>query len=138
MQKFSIKQFDTVVRGILIALTMLLIILSTLLFFELRKLHREELFNVRHPFSGIPKHQGRSGNIQDISNIQPWMTFDYLNKFFRIPPSYLSDTLHIQDSRYPRFSLSHYAKSQRKDPSLILKRVQGAIESYLINASSTQ
>ena len=44
-------------------------------------------------------------SLQDVGIVRSWMTFDYLNRVFRLPPGYLKDALHISDARYPHLSL---------------------------------
>src|SRR5579872_7402624 len=42
----------------------------------------------------------------DASSTQAWMTFDYVNRVFTLPPDYLRSTLNISDSRYPRLTIA--------------------------------
>ncbi|MFA9262312.1 MAG: hypothetical protein ACEQSB_03065 [Undibacterium sp.] len=46
------------------------------------------------------------------SDIRGWMTFEYLNTVFHLPPTYLSETLHIETKTYPRTTLKQEAKNQ--------------------------
>jgi hypothetical protein len=54
-------------------------------------------------------HSHRYFTVNDINRIQSWMTFDYINKVFRLPTSYLESFLHISDSHYPNMLISQYA-----------------------------
>src|SRR4051812_12432281 len=38
---------------------------------------------------------------QDVQLIQPWMTFDYIDVVFNVPPDYLKTKLSITDPHYP-------------------------------------
>lgn len=63
------------------------------------------------------------------ATIQDWMTFGYLDSVFSLPPSYLEETLGIEDSRYPDLSLRSYAIRNGLDPALFLARVRAAVAS---------
>jgi hypothetical protein len=70
----------------------------------------------------------------DVSYIQAWMTFDYINTAFNIPPSYLSNYVH--SSLYPHLSISHYARETATSSAALITDVAGAVRAYL-TASST-
>jgi hypothetical protein len=63
----------------------------------------------------------------DVSMIQSWMTFDYINRVFNIPADYLRTALHVSDSAYPRIPLSRYAKNHAVDPAAFLDQVKNAV-----------
>jgi hypothetical protein len=66
----------------------------------------------------------------DVSMIQPWMTFDYVNRVFNIPPDYLKTALHVSDAAYPRISLSHYAKSHAINSAVFVEQVKTALRAH--------
>jgi len=69
------------------------------------------------------------------SAIADWMTFDYLNKVFKMPPDYLKGALKITDARYPRVTIRSFAaKSNMSDP-LVLTQVKILVETYLSSSS---
>jgi len=68
---------------------------------------------------------------KDISLVRYWMTFDYINKFFNLPPEYLASALNISDPRYPYITLTHYARGEKISASRLLNEVQTAIFNYL-------
>ncbi len=68
----------------------------------------------------------------DIDLIEEWMTFDYINKIFGLPSDYVKTQLQITDSRYPRISLSGYARNQHIDVATLLNSVADAVRNYLI------
>jgi len=70
-----------------------------------------------------------------ISNISSWMTFDYINKIFKLSPTYLSQTLKITDSKYPLLTIGQYSKKINASSTFLIKNIQNAIEIY--SASST-
>jgi hypothetical protein len=65
-----------------------------------------------------------------VSDIQSWMTFNYLNFIFRLPPDYLRQSLNINDSNYPRIQISRYTKLKGIDSGQFLQSVQKAITGY--------
>ena len=83
---------------------------------------------VRRFFSN---HVHRSINANDVNTVQSWMTFDYINKVFKIPSDYLKNTLVISDSSYPNETIGHYARSKKEKSSVVLTQVQEALHNYL-------
>ena len=78
----------------------------------------------------------RTLTVSDLSAIQYWMTFDYLNKIFNLPSDYLQSTLNISDNRYPFLTLAHYSREERLNSAILLKEVQAAISHYLTTPKS--
>jgi hypothetical protein len=70
-------------------------------------------------------------NVNDINTVQSWMTFDYINKVFKLPPDYLKNTLGVSDNRYPNETIGHYARSKKEKFSVVLNQVQEALHNYL-------
>ncbi len=54
-----------------------------------------------------------------------------------MPPGYLKVQLGVTDPRYPRLSLSSYAKSQHISSETITIEAEAAIRAYFANATST-
>lgn len=78
------------------------------------------------------RYQGRAMHRQWEYSVEPatigdWMTFDYLNAVFKLPPEYLQTALGIQDSRYPNISLRQYAQNHAIDEDIFLGQVQKAL-----------
>ena len=63
--------------------------------------------------------------------IQSWMTFNYINKVFKLPTNYLKNTLNISDSRYPNIPLEDYAEKAKIKTADFTTKVQDAVHSYL-------
>ncbi|OGI15101.1 MAG: hypothetical protein A3E38_00560 [Candidatus Moranbacteria bacterium RIFCSPHIGHO2_12_FULL_54_9] len=63
-------------------------------------------------------------------DIQGWMTFEYLNVVFKLPPEYLREALSIETAKYPRITLRRYAEQSRIDPPALIRSVQEAIAEY--------
>jgi len=71
----------------------------------------------------------------DAASIQSWMTFDYLNKVFALPPEFLKTTFGITDPRYPRLSLAHYAETKGVSAANFTDAVKNAIRNELSGTS---
>lgn len=65
-----------------------------------------------------------------VDTIESWMTFDYLNRVFHLPPTYLAGRLSIQDPRYPRMSINRFARDTNAAVLTAVKEVQQAIREY--------
>jgi hypothetical protein len=63
--------------------------------------------------------------------IATWMTFDYLNMVFKLPPDYLKTSLSITDARYPRLTIKRLAADQKADPAIALTAVKAAVQAFL-------
>ena len=121
------------------------IILAVLLFLLVRQyqtLRREAIISARESWlmSALKKHPYLTANY--ASAIRSWMTFDYLNKLFNLPPQYLKTQLAIPDPAYPTLTISKFAKDIHETPSSTLQATQDAVRQYLAkpipaNASST-
>lgn len=85
--------------------------------------------NERFSFpSKIDRH--RSLNTQDLSYISAWMTFDYLNKVFNLPFSYLKDSLFIQDQKYPFITIKQYVKRNNLDVDIFVEKIKDSIRKF--------
>jgi hypothetical protein len=73
-------------------------------------------------------------SMSQASDIRPWMTFDYVNHLFGLPPAYLQAALGITDPRYPHLTISEFFEheSPGEQPSS-LDAVQDAVRAYLSN-----
>lgn len=66
-------------------------------------------------------------NTPSAVDIETWMTFDYVNVVYKIPSTYLSNTLGISDSRYPNLRIDAYAKARGIDPNALAGQIRQAI-----------
>jgi len=85
--------------------------------------------------SYLSNHHRRPVGVADIAYISPWMTFDYITKIFKLPPTYLQQNLQINDPKYPLITLSQYAKKTNTNTGLLITNTQNVVKKYL--ASST-
>ena len=76
-------------------------------------------------------HSHRTLNVHDINTIKPWMTFDYINKVFKLPSDYLKSALSISNPGYPNISLGSYAKGKNINETDFVTKVQEALHNYL-------
>jgi len=65
-----------------------------------------------------------------VTTIDTWMTFNYLNVVFKLPPTYLQKQLKITDPRYPNIRIDGYARRNHLSPETVLHAVQQAIRNY--------
>jgi hypothetical protein len=62
-----------------------------------------------------------------IDATQSWMTFDYINRVYDLPPDALRTALRIVNPRYPRISVWRYSRDMGVDLETALTRVRKAI-----------
>lgn len=69
----------------------------------------------------------RTSDTITAADIQPWMTFSYINFVFKLPPGYLQSALAITDSRYPNIQIARYVRLQRLSLEQFLLEVRQAV-----------
>jgi hypothetical protein len=126
MENRPIPAEKSYLKYAIIALVVLLVILGIFFVQEYHAARKTQILNDIH--SGVPLTSN------DVSVIRPWMTFDYINRIFKLPPNYLETDLSISDPHYPRTSISSYATYTHTDPTLLVNQVEGAVYDYLTNA----
>ncbi len=67
----------------------------------------------------------------NVDTIQGWMTFDYVNKVFNLPPAYLASALNISNARYPRLLIFRYAETNHLNAKDFLAAVKNSVADYL-------
>ncbi|MCL4405366.1 MAG: hypothetical protein M1361_02360 [Patescibacteria group bacterium] len=72
----------------------------------------------------------------DVSLITSWMTFDYINRLFKLPEDYLKTSLSVSDSRYPQMSVYAYAKASHTSTATSVAEVSSAVRDYLIKQAN--
>jgi hypothetical protein len=122
---------------VIAALAVILVVLIFVLAVNYRSLRRS-MATVRESWITALVHRHGSATVGDIAFVRPWMTFDYLDKLFNLPPEYLRSTLGVSDARYPRFTVSSWAKGAKIDSATAMTELQDALKNYLMqNGSST-
>ena len=65
-----------------------------------------------------------------VSDIQPWMTFDYLNFVFHLPQGYLQNALGIPNSQAARYSsVGTYVEKQNLTREAFLAKISSILAS---------
>jgi amino acid permease len=124
------------IKYAIIFLVILLLILGFFLVRNYVSLRRTQIINAREfQLSTLLKNHGPV-TANDITVIRSWMTFDYINKLFNIPPDYLKNTLSISDPSYPQLSLYGYANHQHLNITIVMSDVESSTRNYL-TATST-
>jgi hypothetical protein len=77
-----------------------------------------------------PPHRQDFNQRLNPQELAGWMTFDFINKAFHLPPDYLQRQLIITDKKYPALTIDSWAKSQRLNSVQILQRVKMAIADF--------
>jgi len=117
---------------ILLAATILFIIaLTALLVQQYKRIerlsylhdHRQSIFRSLHGSGPL--------GAADASSTESWMTFDYIDRAFLLPPTYLETSLGISDGRFPRMTISEYAEDKGIPSGLAVSEVEDAIRFYL-------
>jgi hypothetical protein len=121
------KKESNYLKYVIIALVIILVVLG--IFFV------REYYNARHAQILDDIHRGVPLTASDVDIVRPWMTFDYINKIFNIPPSYLKNDLLISDPYYPHTSLSSYATYSHTNATLLTTQVESALNDYLIKSA---
>ena len=116
---------------VILAITiMFIMMLSLLLVQQYRQIQRlGYIHNHRQSLFSSLRGSGLL-SAADASSTESWMTFDYIDRAFALPPMYLQISLGIADSRFPRMTVSEYASDQGLSSSEALIKVQNAILSY--------
>ncbi len=73
-----------------------------------------------------------------VADISSWMTFDYINKIFKLPETLLKDTLQINDKRYPLLTIRQYTRETNTNTGLLVQNIQKAVETYLASSKTKQ
>jgi hypothetical protein len=125
-------------QGIMIVLLLILLTLLILFAREYMLVRNAQIGNgVRFRMSSLFRRHPVPLTASDVGLIRPWMTFDYLDRTFNLPPAYLEKALSITDPSYPRLSIQAYASHSHRDPSSFMSEVIAAVSNYF-NATSTR
>ena len=107
----------------------ILVVLCILLVREYRHLRRLDYVAAHGSLFSALRAHGPVG-ASDASSVATWMTFDYIDHLFALPPQYLQTNLSIADSRYPHLTITEYAGDQHVEQSAFLTQVQNAVRAY--------
>ncbi len=104
-----------------------IIVLFLFCFFEVRSIVVD--LHEKHE-SGDFYRRGRVVRSVDLSTpdeIQPWMTFHYINFVFKLPDSYLSSTLGLAGDQYPNIQITRYARLYQLDLTELMTQIKDAV-----------
>lgn len=123
------RHSDRYIYLVMAVLAIVLVVLFAALIKQYIDLRQAQILNdraVHLSFTGrrIPLPTDRAGLVQ------PWMTFDYVNRIFGLPPQYLVSALKIDSTAYPRVPLYEYAEKRGLSPTVFTKDVQNAVAGY--------
>ncbi len=128
MDKFK-KNPDKYIKAVFIALTVALVVLFALLVQQYLELRRQMMIDDHAIWlSFINRHAPLSAT--DVSIIQPWMTFDYVNRIFALPRAYLQTELGVNDARYPQLPIYRYAEADKIDTATLTEEIRTAVRNY--------
>lgn len=119
------------------------VILAVLLFFLVRQyssLRRNTILRGQTTWVTTALRDRAQSAAASAETIQSWMTFDYVNKVFYLPPEYLKTRLAIADPRYPKLTIGEFAEDNHRGTSSTLNDARTAVQQYLTqstDASST-
>ena len=82
---------------------------------------------IRH-FKYVSVHKPLTAT--DANSTQTWMTFDYINHIFALPPDYLQKTLSITNTRYPHITITQYSRDIKSTKVDALLKVQDSIRGF--------
>lgn len=72
----------------------------------------------------------RHRDLASPDEIEPWMTFQYVNFIFSLSDEYLKERLGIEDGRYPKVQIGGYARRTGLPLEPYLALVKQAIAAY--------
>jgi hypothetical protein len=120
-QKKIFRITGTVILALLFIMTFVWFIVTT------KELYRSGELQMNYAEEHNPNYSNRT---LSIDLIRPWMTFDYINFIFKLPPEYLKNTLVVTDPRYPNIRIDRYVKHHNLNTSLFLQNIKQAITNY--------
>lgn len=77
------------------------------------------------------RQAAREAILKNPASIENWMTFDYVNRIFGLPPQYLQNALPVTNARYPRLTLRSAAKEAKMQETDYVAAVRRAVGLFL-------
>jgi hypothetical protein len=133
MSSPSVAKTGQYIKYAIVFLAIVIVVLSVFFFRQYVALRRANIISARESWlSTAIKNHGHA-TVNDVDFVRSWMTFDYLDKLFNLPPDYLKTRFSIMDNRYPKLSISEYAGSSHLNKNMVTSEIIGAIRDYLTN-----
>ncbi len=123
------KNKHSYLKAVLVVLALILIWLFILLFQQYNSLRRERILNERAIWMAFVSRRTPLPPAE-ATVIQPWMTFDYINRLFALPRDYLQTALKIKNPHYPQIPLYRYAATQHINSLLFTDEVRNLVQNY--------
>jgi hypothetical protein len=121
----------------IIGLIIVLVVLFVFLGYAYRGLRRAQVLQARASWLSALLHRHGPLGTGDAGVIRPWMTFDYIDRLFALPPQYLKAQLSISDARYPRLTVGAYANETHASSTAFLTAVQASVGQYVANPAAS-
>lgn len=96
--------------AVIVFMIIVLLVLCAVLATGVRRVGRENSIASFQEFLTARRTRGPLSP-SDADLIRPWMTFDYINQLFGLPPAYLKQSLELTDPRYPNLAITEYTES---------------------------
>jgi hypothetical protein len=126
------KKDERWLRLALVMLAGVLAVLLLFLFVQYQSLREQQIISSRELRWSLFLKNHAPLSPDSTSVIRTWMTFDYVNRLFGLPPDYLKAAMDITDPRYPRVTLSNYAKEMKVSVTSTLEMVQSTVSKYAL------
>jgi hypothetical protein len=121
-----VRAYKNTLTGLVLLCIILLCASAYLFFHDAAALHRAGYFSGPRGWHHVGTEQGSP----DAAAIRAWMTFDFINDVFKLPPAYLQSSLAINSTSYPRITIRQAAKLVGISEIDYLLRAQNAVASY--------
>lgn len=130
MQTSTHKRIELCLKIVIGIAAIILIALCVLLVHDYRRLSRLDYIAAHGSVFEALRAQGPLG-ASEVTDVETWMTFDYINHLFALPSQYLQTDLSITSSHYPRLTVAEYAEVRHLEQATFLSQVQNAIREYI-------
>lgn len=116
----------------IILLVILFVFALHLIIRDYRYLRGDVLSSQPHSFRNwYGMHQRYTPSVSNVDSIRSWMTFNYLNRVFNLPPDYLKTKLNVSDSKYPNITVEKVIKEKKEAENSYLEKLKTNIRLYL-------
>ena len=133
MEQHSSSREKKLKTGLLVILSVLVAILVFLLAWAARDYRRAQALEKAETARSALSNERLNGPLSkaEVGDIAGWMTFDYVNYLFALPPQYLKTAVPVNDSKYPGLSLNSFARHSNQNRAAVLQAVQAAVTAHL-------
>lgn len=135
MIKYPFKKITHTETILIVIVSIFLVIFSVFLIRKIHSIGQAGIMkNHMPPISKLlikNKEMNRT-SITDISYIEGWMTFAYVNFIFSLPEDYLQKNLLIEDPKYPNLPIYRYIKRNKLNTSEFIEKLKNIVREYMI------